>query len=88
MGDLVITAQRDLADYYLQEPTTGTRHIDIQQLAASGRRLWFVLDLTAPTKAPHLVSWFEHNALQMASMDVTVHARKYPLRIYLYDPSP
>lgn len=86
-GDVVITVHRDLADFYLQESTMGVQRLDIKQLAGDGRRLWFVLDLTAPTKAPDLVNWFQRNGRQMASMDISVHARVYPMRIYLYDPA-
>jgi hypothetical protein len=86
-GDLVITVHRDLADYYLKEPTVGFRHVDIQQLSTGQQRVWFVLDLTAPVQAPSLVDWFRRNADEVASMDVTVHARTYPMRIYLYDPN-
>jgi hypothetical protein len=86
-GDLVVTVHRDLADYYLKEPTIGPRQIDVQQLSTGQQRIWFVLDLTAPVKAPALVDWFRQNANEVASMDVSVHARTYPMRVYLYDPN-
>jgi hypothetical protein len=61
-------------------------HVDIQRLSTIDQRVWFVLDLTMPTKAPDLVAWFRQNGAEMASMDVTINARIYPMRIYLYDP--
>jgi hypothetical protein len=85
-GDLVITTHRDLADYYLEEKTIGFRRTNIQQLADGQERLWFIVDLTTPSLAPGLMSWFQKNGRQVAEMDVTVNARTFPMRVYLYDP--
>jgi hypothetical protein len=49
-------------------------------------RTWFVVDGTTPTKVPQVYRWILANAELIASFDVSVSARTYPMRVYLYDP--
>jgi mannosyltransferase len=85
-GDLVVTTHRELADFYLGENTLGMQRIEIDDLVTRKTRSWFVVDLTAPDKAPEVHRWILENTLQLADMDVTVNARTFPMRIHLYDP--
>jgi uncharacterized membrane protein len=85
--DLVVTTHTDLAKYYLQERTIGMPSANIDRIVANKQRAWFVLDLTAPKKAPEVYRWVRANAQEVANLDVTVSARTFPMRIYLYDPA-
>lgn len=86
-GDRVVTTHRVLADYYLQERTYPMKNLDIASTAEISQTVWFVIDLTAPDKAPDATRWIEQNAQPIANLDVTVSARTFPMRIYMHDPS-
>lgn len=88
-GDLVVTSNRPLADYYLKEETVGMQSLEIRGLdhATGGEgRTWFVLDVTAPDKGPTVFQWAQFNAQHIRSFDVTFSARTFPMQVYLYDP--
>ena len=88
-GDIVVTANRSLANYYLKEETVGMQSLEILGLehAIDGkRRTWFVLDITAADKGPTVSRWAQLNAQYVGSFDVTFSARTFPMRVYLYDP--
>jgi mannosyltransferase len=85
-GDAVMTTQQELADYYLGESTLRMQRVDIEAYAATAPRTWFIIDLTTRPKAPRTYHWILANAQLVASLDVSVSARTFPMRIYLYDP--
>ncbi|MFW5941761.1 MAG: glycosyltransferase family 39 protein [Chloroflexota bacterium] len=86
-GDRVASTKSDLADFYIQDETMSMQYFNsrIDEIAASEDRIWFVLDLTAPGKTPELTRWVRRNADLVATRDVTVQARTFPLHIYLYE---
>jgi uncharacterized membrane protein len=84
-GDPVVTTHRELADYYMQQVTVDVQAIDVKKFVDGQPRVWFVLDLTAPDKAPRAYQWILANTQLVATLDVTVSARTYPMRIHLYD---
>ncbi len=88
-GDRVVSTMDEVADFYMGEDTISMPFWDerIEELVDSERRTWFVLDLTSPDKAPRIHSWVQHNARLMAVYDVSVGARTYPMRVYLFDGS-
>ena len=85
-GDMIITTHRELADYYLGQSTVGMQSLDLSTVQDGSRRAWFILDLTAPDKVPEVFNWVQQNGRPIANFDVTVTARTFPMRIYLYDP--
>lgn len=85
-GDIVVTTHRELADYYMQEETVRMQNVDVDYILESQNRIWFVLDLTVPAKAPKISKWVKENAWQVADLDVTVSARTFPMGVYLFDP--
>jgi len=85
-NDMIITTHRELANYYLPQRTVGMQSLDLSAIQNNSQRAWFVLDLTAPDKAPEVYAWVQRNGRLMSSFDVTVTARTYPMRVYLYDP--
>jgi hypothetical protein len=85
-ADIVMTTHRPLADYYMQEETIRMQNVDVGYILDSQNRIWFVLDLTAPAKAPKIYRWVKKNARQVTSLDVTVSARTFPMGVYVYDP--
>ncbi|HSM56418.1 MAG TPA: glycosyltransferase family 39 protein [Candidatus Sulfomarinibacteraceae bacterium] len=86
-GDRVASTKSDLADFYMQTETMSMQYFSsrIDEIAASEDRIWFILDLTAPGKTPELTHWVRRNANLVATRDVTVQARTFPLHIYLYE---
>jgi hypothetical protein len=60
-------------------------NVDIASIKENQQRSWFIIDLTAPDKAPQMVNWILKNAQQVDTLDVHVSARIFPMRIYLYD---
>jgi 4-amino-4-deoxy-L-arabinose transferase-like glycosyltransferase len=84
-GDPVVTINRPLADYYMREATVSMLHLDLADYVADKRRVWFVVDLTTPVKAPQAYHWILTNTQIVDERDVTVGARTFPMRIHLYD---
>jgi hypothetical protein len=85
-GEIVVSANKDLGDYYSQEKTKGLESFDIDHLKESGVRVWIVDDWSAKDINPDLVGWVEENAGLAATYDVWVEARNFSMRVYLYDP--
>lgn len=89
-NDRVATTHSGLADFYLQKSTNSMQYLEdnmeqIEAMEAGQERIWFVLDLTAPAKTPKLNRWVQKHAQLVAQRDVTVSARTFPMRIYLYE---
>jgi hypothetical protein len=85
-GELVLSANRDLGDYYLQEKTSGLESFDIARIKESGVRVWIVDDWSAKDINPDTIRWVEENASLAAVYDVWLQARNFSMRVYLYDP--
>jgi 4-amino-4-deoxy-L-arabinose transferase-like glycosyltransferase len=85
-GDLIVVANPALARYYLHENIISMERADVERLQAAGQRVWFVEDMNARSKWPHVLRWIQRHATQVAEMDVYVQARHYKMRVYLYDP--
>ena len=84
-GDLVVTMNRELGDYYLQDKTIHFQELDITDIADNGTRAWFVEDMTVQTSLPEVSAWLEQNARLVANFDVHVQARNFKMRVYVYD---
>lgn len=89
-GDQVITANRALADYYLDRQTLGMQNVEAQGLenvleAAEGRT-WVVVDVTAVDKGPTTLRWAKNQARLVTQFDTHISARTFPMEIYLYNP--
>lgn len=86
-GDRVVTTHPELADYYLDSSTISMMAIsNIEEFAGCEGRTWFIIDLTAPDKAPRMYHWIIDNASYETAFDVTVGARTWPMRVYSYEP--
>ncbi len=85
-GDVIVSQNRLLADYYLQEQTVGMSRLDPAIFETNPQRVWFVVDLNVPEKYPSLNRWIMDNTRLRANMDVHVRARNFMMRVYLYDP--
>ncbi len=83
--DRIVTPQQDLADYYLQRETSNLHWGDVDDMLGDEERVWFVLDLTTPSKEPVKHRWVVNNAQHVAAFDVTVAGRTFPMRVYLYE---
>lgn len=83
--DRVVTPQQDLADYYLQRETSNLHWGDVDDMLGDEERVWFILDLTTPSKEPVKHRWVVNNAQHVAAFDVTVAGRTFPMRVYLYE---
>lgn len=89
-NDHIATTHSELADFYMQKNTNSMQYLEdnmqeIEAIEADQERIWFVLDLTAPAKTPKLNRWVQEHAQFVAHRDVTVGARTFPMKIYLYE---
>jgi hypothetical protein len=85
-GEIVLSANKDLGDYYSQEKTKGLESFDIDNIKESGVKVWIVDDWGAKDVNPDSIQWVEENARLVAIYDVWVQARNFSMRVYLYDP--
>jgi hypothetical protein len=85
-GEIVLSANRDLGDYYSQGKTKGLDTFNIDDIKESGVKVWIVDDWSAKDVNPDTIRWVEENAGLMANYDVWVQARNFSMRVYLYDP--
>ena len=87
-GDMILCSEPDVLNYYLEEATFSLQ--TLKRVLVSGRadRIWLVVDLNAPELFPEQVDWARANATQVANYDVQVHARLFPMEVYLYEPVP
>jgi mannosyltransferase len=86
MGDLVVTTNAELADYYLHEKTTDLRDLDLARIESSRERVWFVEDMVTEKDFPDMSNWLRENTRLVANFDVHAQARTFVMRVYLYDP--
>jgi hypothetical protein len=85
-GDLVLSANKDLGDYYTQEETQELQSFDIDNIKESGVKVWIVDDWGAKDINPDTIRWVEENAREVAVYYVWVEARNFSMRVYRYDP--
>lgn len=89
-NDQVITANRALADYYLDMETLGMQSIEVvglDDILSSLNRTWIVIDVTAPGKGPSITHLARTKAEFIDRFDVNISARTFYMEVYLYDPS-
>lgn len=85
-SDLVVSANRELGNYYLGSETMGWRNLALSSIEEGGERVWFVEDNVAYQAFPHVHRWLEQNAQLVAVLDVHFLARNFRMRVYLYEP--
>lgn len=85
-GDIVVVSEPLVGNYYLEETTAGIESFDLNALDGSENRVWFVEDNNVGLKSPEKLNWIEANAKLLANFDVDVRARKFKMRVYLFDP--
>jgi len=85
-GDLIITANRAVGNFYLDDPLIGMDSLSQEDLDGNQNRIWFVEDMTAEDKWPWVHRWVNRHAILVANFDNHVQARNFKMRVYLYDP--
>lgn len=85
-GDLTVSVNPELADFYMQEQTYSFADLDFEALPDKQQRIWFVEDTVAiETTGAH--SWLNDNAWLIGNFDVQAQAQSFSMRVYLYDPT-
>jgi hypothetical protein len=84
--DLVVTTEPLMGLYYLNHPVSGIEATDLERIVDEGQRAWFVEDNNLASKFPKKMRWIETNARLIANFDVSLRARLFKMRVYLYDP--
>ena len=85
-GDVIITSDRSIGEYYLQDRPLPFKWLESDQAIASTNRVWIVEDMVVDELYPQKAKWVKENSRLMANFDVTVHARIFKMRVYLFDP--
>ncbi len=85
-GEIVLSANRGLADYYTQEKTKSLEFFEINNFKEFGVKVWIVDDWSAKDANPDTIKWVEENTRLAAIYDVKVQARNFAMRVYVYDP--
>lgn len=85
-GDVVVTINPELADYYMQDQTIPYRKFDLSTITERTSRVWFVEDMTARDFYSKTISWLEQNARLMGNLGIYVQARNFKMRVYLFEP--
>lgn len=85
-GDVVAATNPLLGEYYLDSKTVIMRGMNFDTLASKGNRVWFVEDINVAGDIPEKLNWIQQNATLKAVYDVSVSARTYIMRVYLYTP--
>jgi mannosyltransferase len=87
-GDMVVTDNFRIANYYLQEKTVPLNWVDLESLPSQGQRVWFVEDINVVDKQPpEVIHWIQNNSQMVGIFDVPVRARTFTMRVYLFDPA-
>lgn len=86
-GDLVVAGNPAVGEYYLGHRPLGMQSVKPQDLIEQHRgRIWFVEDMTMQDKAPEVRRWVRQNTTLVSVLDVSVRARTFTMRVYLYEP--
>jgi hypothetical protein len=87
-GDIVVVTEQRMGNFYLEgDIVYDFSFLDYDSIAESNQRYWFVEDNNLGEKDPEILKWVKKNSELIANEDVAVRARKFKMRIYLYDPS-
>jgi hypothetical protein len=87
-GDVVVVTEPLMAEYYLEgKDIADFSDLDYVTLPASNQRYWFVVDNNLGEKDPEILNWVKANSDLIDNKDVVVRARKFKMRVYLYDPA-
>jgi mannosyltransferase len=86
-NDVVAVSHMDLGRHYLAEKPLNLYSLDLEEMKTLKGRIWFVEDMNVPELAPEKHKWLERNAQLVAVLDNHVEARRFLMRVYLYDPN-
>ena len=84
-GDIVVSANTDISDLYLDEQTLSLDSWDPAHFNEQSR-VWIIEDMNVAELQPQMVSWLKENTREQARFDVHVQARNFKMRVYLFDP--
>ena len=85
-GEIILSGNRELGDYYSQEKTSALDAFGIDNIKRSGVKVWIVDDWGAKDIHSDTIMWVEENAELVAVYDVWIQARNFSMRVYLFDP--
>jgi hypothetical protein len=85
-GDMIVTANRSLSNFYLQEEAIGMASLEKGDLDNIDQRVWFVEDMNVENKWSWIHRWVTERAQLVANFDNVVEARNFKMRVYLYEP--
>lgn len=85
-GDLIFTAHPDLTSYYLGEPTQALHKLDLAKVESAEERIWLIEDMNVAEVYPHIADWLPRETKLISVHDVSVQARNFKMRVYLYEP--
>ena len=84
-GDLVVSTRDRIGDYYLGEEVVPSSELDLDAVARSGRRTWFVID-NRTYVSPQLQQWLDEHSQLKGVYDVYIAGKIMMMRVYLFDP--
>jgi mannosyltransferase len=85
-NDLVVSSNPAIGDYYLGDKTIGMAKFNPDSIGHMEDRIWFVEDFNAEEKWPQLHDWIIKNTSLLGVFDVSLQARVFTMRVYLYEP--
>ncbi len=85
-NDRVVAIDTKIGGFYLEESISGMASLDLADLEANPERVWIVEDMNVQDLYPGVLSWMQANTHEVANFDVHVQARKFKMRVHLYDP--
>jgi hypothetical protein len=89
-GDIVVGTENSVVAAYYLGPEVRVRWLsnqNVEALAKSATRVWFLLDMTTFAYDPRLVNWIYANTELVANLDVHYRARNFEMRVRLFDPA-
>jgi mannosyltransferase len=85
-GDLIFTAHPELTSYYLGEPTRALHKLDLDGVKTARNRIWLIQDMNVAEVRPDIEAWLQRETQLISVHDVSVQARNFKMRVYVYDP--
>lgn len=85
-GDLVVSSDPRLSDYYLGRSTVGMQGLALEVLESAATPVWLVEDMNTAQRFPEIANWIDQNAELVVNLDVHVRARNFVMRVYSYTP--
>ncbi len=83
---IVVSSDHELANYYTGRTTRAIQRNSLDQLQEANVPLWLVVDVVVVEQYEPVALWFDENAMLVASHDVHIPGRTYPMRVYHYQP--